>query len=436
MALTLKEKIDNSSAKVGVIGLGYVGLPLAVELAKAGYDVTGYEVNARRCEEINQGHSYIADIHSDELTQVVNGSSKGKLHATTDFSLLAEMDTVSICVPTPLGKTRDPDVSYILEVKDQISKYIHTGMLIILESTTYPGTTDEIFVPIVENAGLKLGKDVFLVFSPERIDPGNKTYTLKNTPKVVGGMTFACGEMAKRLYSKIVDEVVLVSSARAAEMTKILENTFRAVNIGLVNEIAIMCKILDINTWEVIDAAATKPFGFTPFYPGPGLGGHCIPVDPHYLSWKLKQLNYQARFIDLAAEINTNMPNHVVNVATDILNKSQKSVNGSKILLLGMAYKPNVSDVRESPSLDIYKLFAKKGANITFHDPYVPTITIDNQTYHSKPLNGDSLKMQDLVIITTHHKDYNLTQIVECSKVIFDTRNATKGISSPKILRL
>ena len=428
---TLKDKIQSKTAQLGVIGLGYVGLPLVTEMAKAGFHVTGFDINEGLCSQLNEGRSHIEDISNAELQSI-----NSKFRATSDFSKLKDLDCVSICVPTPLGKTRDPDISYILSVRDELRRYIHKNMLVVLESTTYPGTTEEIFLPLVEAHQFTLGENFYLAFSPERIDPGNKTYTLKNTPKVVGGVTPECTNMAFSLYSNFVDQVVPVASPRSAEMVKILENTYRAVNIGLVNEVAIMCKILDIDTWEVIDAAATKPFGFTPFYPGPGLGGHCIPVDPHYLAWKLKTMNYQARFIDLAAEVNTKMPNHVLGLAADALNEESKSIKGSKILLLGMSYKPNISDTRESPALDIYTLLKERGADVNFCDPHCKSLSIENTNISSKELNNKLLAQQDLVIITTNHKEFEIPTIVEHSKLILDTRNATKGIQSDKIVRL
>ncbi|MFH1017296.1 MAG: nucleotide sugar dehydrogenase [Pseudomonadota bacterium] len=427
----LKTKIDRREAKIGIMGLGYVGLPLAVDLAKAGFEVTGFEVSEKRVRDINQSKSYVEDISDEALRSVCS-----KLKATTDFSLLRKMDAVSICVPTPLGKTKDPDISFVLNTRDRIKENIHPDMLVILESTTYPGTTEEIFLPMIEEAGLEVGKNFFLVFSPERIDPGNKTFQVKNTPKVIGGITPTCTEMARALYSAAIDTLVPVGSTGVAEMVKLLENTYRAVNIGLVNEVAIMCRVLGIDTWEVIDAAATKPFGFTPFYPGPGLGGHCIPIDPLYLSWKLKTLNYTARFIELAAEVNTSMPHHVVTLIVDRLNDFQRSVKGSKILLLGMAYKPDISDQRESPSLDVFKLLAERGALVEYNDPFIPEIKMDGEVYRSVELTPGALARQDLVVITTNHAVYDIGMIVENAKAIVDSRNATKGIKSPKIVRL
>ena len=427
----LKTKIERREAKVGIMGLGYVGLPLAVDLAKAGFEVIGFDVAETRVRRINEGKSYVEDISDETLRSV-----RSKLKATTDFSLLRNVDAVSICVPTPLGKTRDPDISFVLATRDRVKENLHPNMLIILESTTYPGTTEELFLPMAKEVGLKVGENFFLVFSPERIDPGNKKYFVKNTPKVLGGITPACTEMARLLYSTAIEKLVPVSSPGVAEMVKLLENTYRAVNIGLVNEVAIMCRVLGINTWEVIEAAATKPFGFTPFYPGPGLGGHCIPIDPHYLSWKLKTLNYTARFIDLAAEINTGMPHHVVNLVRDRLNDSEKSVKGSKILVLGMAYKPDISDLRESPSLDVFKLLEERGAHVDFNDPFIPELKINGTNHRSVELTPTSLARYDLVVITTNHASYNAGMIVENANAVVDTRNATKGIRSPKIVRL
>ena len=427
----LKTKIERKQAKIGIVGLGYVGLPLAVDLAKAGFDVTGFDVSEQRVKSINAGKSYVEDIPSAELKEV-----SGKLKATSDFRFLKDIDAVSICVPTPLGKTHDPDVSFIVNVRDRLKQQIHPNMLVILESTTYPGTTEELFEPMVKEARLKLGVDFFLAFSPERIDPGNKKYFLRNTPKVIGGSTPACTEMATALYGQIVEKLVPVSSPGVAEMVKLLENTYRAVNIGLVNEVAIMCRVLGMNTWEVIDAAATKPFGFTPFYPGPGLGGHCIPIDPLYLSWKLKTMNYTARFINLAAEVNTDMPRHVVRLVGDRLNDAEKSVKGSNVLVLGMAYKPDVSDVRESPSFDIISLLEEQGAHVEFNDPFVSELEIGGKMRKSLELTPANLAKQDLVVISTNHSQYRWSEIVECARAVVDTRNATKGISSPKITRL
>jgi len=419
----LNGKIADRSAHVCVIGLGYVGLPLAVAFAAAGYRVTGIDTNMDRTEEINNARSPIQDVSSDELRQVVKA---GRLVATTDFRVLQDVDTVSICVPTPLRKTKDPDISYIISVTGEICHYLHHDQLIVLESTTYPGTTDEVIQPLLEGTGLKLGQDVGLAFSPERIDPGNSKYHLTNTPKIIGGMTPACAQTAKLLYEQIIDTVVTVSSCRAAEMVKLLENTFRAVNIGLVNEVALMCDRLSLDVWEIIEAASTKPFGFMPFYPGPGLGGHCIPLDPHYLAWKLRTLNYRARFIELADDINTNMPHHVVTRVTDALNEQRKSVNGARLLVLGVAYKADTNDLRESPALEVIRLLQEKGGDLYFHDPYIMEVDIVGLQYTE--LNERVLSWADCVIITTNHSCYDYTQIVEHAQLVIDSRNATRNV--------
>lgn len=429
----LAEKISTRDVNIGVIGLGYVGLPLAVEFAQAGFNVVGFEISTEKVEMLNAGQSYIEDISSESLGQAVN---TGKLRATTDFSKLAEVDCISICVPTPLVKTRDPDMSYIMAACDQIKKYLHQDSLVVLESTTYPGTTEEILVPMVEDAGFKVGEDIFVAFSPERIDPGNTEYQLANTPKVVGGVTSNCLEVASSLYEPIVGRVVPVSSAKAAEMVKLLENTFRSVNIGLANEFAQMCHILDLDSNEVIEAAASKPFGFTPFYPGPGLGGHCIPIDPHYLSWKLKTLNYHTRFIDLASQINTEMPEFVLNLAVERLNDMEKSVKGSRVFVVGAAYKKNISDMRESPALDIIRLFKEKGAHVTYHDPFVPQIRINGTHLSSVNFDAKAIKDQDVVVIATWHDCLDIGLVVENAKAIIDARNATKGIQKDTIVRI
>ena len=433
---TLVGKIKDKNSKVAIIGLGYVGLPLAVDLAKKGFEVIGIDVDESKCKSLNEGKSYVEDISSEELKSLTGKTGKGFIHATTDFSVLKTIDCLSICVPTPLAKTRDPDMSYILAVNDQVKKYIHPGMLIILESTTYPGTTEEIIVPMVEEAGFTVGENVFVAFSPERIDPGNKKYQLKNTPKVVGGCTKKCTVVAVALYGQIVDKVVPVSNPQVAEMVKLLENTFRSVNIGLANELSKMCHVLGIDTNEVIQAAATKPFGFTPFYPGPGLGGHCIPIDPLYLSWKLKTLNYNAKFIELASEINTAMPEYVVELVTHKLNDMQKSINGSKILMMGISYKENISDMRESPAVDVFKILKAKGAQVEYHDPHVPSFKFNGKPAYSTELTTDAIKNCDLVVITTWHSEFTIDPIMEYAKAIVDTRNATNGITSSKVIRI
>ena len=421
---TLQQKITERSAHVSIIGLGYVGLPLALEFAQAGYRVTGIDTDADRVAGINAGQSHIQDIRHEDLHDVVGSK---RLQATNDFAVLRDVDTISICVPTPLRKTKDPDISYIIEVTGAICKHLHPGQLIVLESTTYPGTTDEVILPRMQETGFGLGEDFFLAFSPERIDPGNTTFHLKNTPKIIGGLTPKCTKVATHLYEQVIETVVPVSSSRAAEMVKLLENTFRAVNIGLVNEVALMCARLGLDVWEVIDAASTKPFGFMPFYPGPGLGGHCIPLDPHYLAWKLKTLDYRARFIELADDINTNMPHYVVTRVGDVLNDVCKSIKGAKILVLGVAYKSDTNDIRESPALEVMQLLYDKGAEVCFHDPYVTQIDmpgLSSVDLH-EPLLGDV----DCVVITTHHSTFDYDWIVEHALRVVDTRNATRDVT-------
>ena len=429
------KKIEDRAACVAVIGLGYVGLPLAVEFAKAGFRVIGIDVDAVRVGRLKRGESYIKDIPSVDLQKII---ADGRFVATTALSFLAEADACCICVPTPLGKTKDPDVSFILQAARAVKSSLRRGQLIVLESTTYPGTTRELVLPMLEEDGLKVGVDFGLAFSPERIDPGNSTYGLKNTPRVVGGITPACTQMAVALYSQIVARVMPVSSVEAAEMTKLLENTFRIVNIGLVNEIAIMCDRLGINVWEVVEAASTKPYGFIPFYPGPGLGGHCIPVDPHYLSWKLRTLNYRARFIELAGEINAEMPEYVVGKIADALNRVKKSVNGSSVLILGVAYKRDIDDVRESPALDIIKLLCNKGAEVTWHDPYVRELKGMESLTRAEAVTSELLSQADCVVITTDHSTYDWEAIVKDANLIVDSRNATRqvGLGRHKIVPL
>ncbi|MGB7341935.1 MAG: nucleotide sugar dehydrogenase [Phototrophicaceae bacterium] len=422
----LLSAIETRTATIGIVGMGYVGLPLAVEFAEAGFSVIALDVNADKVATLNQGVSYIEDITSEQVAHLVNA---GKLRATTSYDDLRAVDAISICVPTPLRKTKDPDMSFIIQSVESIATIAHEGMLVILESTTYPGTTEEIVRPRIEKNGLVVGESLFIAFSPERIDPGNKTYGVRNTPKVVGGITANCTEIAAALYGTGVDRVVKVSSPTSAEMVKLLENTFRAVNIGLVNEMALMCDKLGIDVWEVINAAATKPFGFMPFYPGPGLGGHCIPVDPHYLSWKLKTLNYNARFIELASEINTAMPVYVVDKVVDALNDQSLSVRGSRVVVLGVAYKPDVTDVRESPALDIIELLRQKGADVVYHDPFVPSIRLvdDKQTMSTQVYSDDLLASANCVVIVTNHTSYDWEHVLAHSPVIVDTRNAVSG---------
>lgn len=420
----LLDRITNKTATVGVVGLGYVGLPLAVEFAEVGFHVIGVDLSDWKVEELNKGESYIPDIPTAQLKPLVES---GRLRASTSYEALREADTISICVPTPLRKTKDPDMSFIVESIDAISRIAHEGLLIVLESTTYPGTTEEVIMPRLVNNGYKVGENVFIAFSPERIDPGNPTYGVRNTPKVVGGVTPACTEIVTALYKHAVDNVIQVSSPTTAEMVKLLENTFRAVNIGMVNEMALMCDKLGIDVWEVIRAASSKPFGFMPFYPGPGLGGHCIPVDPHYLSWKLKTLNYNARFIELASEINTSMPLYVLNKVTDALNDEGKAVRGAKVVVLGVAYKRDVNDVRESPALDVLQLLRDKGADVVYHDPYVPRVHMEasNDYMHSVAYSDELLEGADCVVIVTDHRSYDWQHVLDHSRLVVDTRHAT-----------
>lgn len=431
-AQELRRKIESHEAKVGVIGLGHVGLPLAVEFAQSGFSVTGIDSDKSKVAQLNHGHSYVQDVQSEVLKHLVDA---GRLSATTDLSIVTRLDTIHIAVPTPLQKNKDPDMSCIVETCQEIVKYFGPGKIIILESTTYPGTTDELMLPMLEKAGLKVGTDFFLCFSPERVDPGNPKFQTKNIPKVVGGITAECTAIGALLYGQTLEKVVTVSSARVAEMVKLLENTFRMVNIGLANEIALMCDRLDIDVWEVIDAAATKPFGFMPFYPGPGLGGHCIPIDPFYLSWKTKQAGVEARFIDLAAYINGKMPHFVVDKIQNALNNHSKPLKGAHVHMLGVAYKRDIDDIRESPALDIIYLLTKRGAKVTYSDPLVPKLHVDSFAMESTDPLQAAAEADCTVIVTDHHAfDYH--SILENAKLIVDTRNALKGISSDKIVRL
>ncbi len=432
--MDLIKKIDDKSAKIGVIGLGYVGLPLAMEFANANYQVLGIDIDQNKINSLNNGENYINDVDDEELKSAVK---KGLLKGTTDFSKVKNLDALSICVPTPLNKEKNPDISFIVSAMDDIKKYIHSNMIIILESTTYPGSTRELILPYIQNDNLIIGENIYLCFSPERIDPGNKEYSTSNTPKIIGGLTPVCSEVGKKLYSTIINKVIVVSSPETAEMVKLLENTFRAINIGLANEIAIMCEKLGINAWEVIDAAATKPFGFMKFSPGPGLGGHCIPIDPYYLSWKLKTLDYDARFIKLAGEINTQMPVHVIDLIISGLNKNRKSLNGSKILIVGVAYKKNIEDCRESPALDIIELLQKNGSNIEYYDPYVSKLSYNHINLKSlKTLDAFTIKSFDASVIVTDHSNIDFNIISENSSLVIDTRNVFHHIESDNILRL
>ena len=418
----LIDKLSNKTAKIGIIGLGYVGLPLAVAFAEVGFEVIGLDLSTDKVSTLNNAQSYIPDIPTAQLGPLVKA---GKLRATTSYADLREVDAVSICVPTPLTKTKDPDMSFVISASDSLAEIAHPGMLIVLESTTYPGTTDEITVPRLKQKGLEPGKDIFIAFSPERIDPANKKWHVRNTPKVIGGVTEACQEVTCLYYGSIVDSVVPVSSPTAAEMVKLLENTFRAVNIGLVNEVALMCDKLGVDVWEVIRAAASKPFGFMPFYPGPGLGGHCIPIDPLYLSWKLKTLNYTSRFIELASEINTGMPEYVIEKVSNALNDESKAVRGSKIAVLGVAYKRDVDDVRESPALDIIQLLEEKGAQVSYHDPFVPSVRLEHERrMETTALTEEWLRSADCVVVVTDHTTFDYAWIAAHSHLIVDTRNA------------
>jgi UDP-N-acetyl-D-glucosamine dehydrogenase len=428
----LSSKISARTARVGVVGLGYVGLPLAVEFAKAGFTVTGIDLIESKVARINAGDSYVQDIASHDVAELVEN---GKLTATSDFSAISDLDTVNICVPTPLRKTKDPDMSYIVSACQEIAKYFHPGMLAILESTTYPGTTEEVVLPMLSGENLKVGEDFFLCFSPERVDPGNPKYQTRNIPKVVGGVTPACTRMGAQFYSQALETVIPVSSTQVAEMVKLLENTFRMINIGMVNELAMMCDRMAINIWEVIDAAATKPFGFMPFYPGPGLGGHCIPIDPFYLSWKTRQAGIEARFIELAGYINGQMPHFVAERVQNALNDCGKAVKGSRVHVLGVAYKRDIDDVRESPALDIMHLLMRRGAEVTFSDPFVPMVRIDGKEIFASEL-PDALAAADCAVIVTDHSGVDYQAVLRDAKLVVDTRNALRGVTSDKLIRL
>ena len=436
LAASLLERIKSRRARTGVVGLGYVGLPLAVELAKAGFHATGIDLDERKIQAITEGRSYIPDVSSADVAALTKA---GKLDATTDFAVVKELDTINICVPTPLRKTKDPDMSYIVSAVEAIAKHLHPGLLVVLESTTYPGTTDEVVQPLLEATGLKAGQDFFIAFSPERVDPGNPTFQTHNVPKVVGGLTPECSMLAAALYASAIETIVPVSSTRVAEMVKLLENTFRAVNIGLVNELALMCDRMNIDVWEVVDAAKTKPFGFMAFYPGPGLGGHCIPIDPFYLSWKAKQSGFDPRFIELAGHINGGMPHYVVDKVGEALNTKRKSINGSRILILGVAYKRDIDDMRESPALDVMGLLHEKGAQIEYADPFVSEV-------HGREWSGrfdirasdvgrGSFGKYDCVVIITDHKTVDYEAVATEADLIVDTRNAIKK-PHPHVFRL
>lgn len=423
VAKDLIDKAERRDALFGIIGLGYVGLPLAVELGRAGYRVLGYDVSKRVVDGLNAGRSHIKDISDASLQEVI---AAGKFEATMDPARLSEPDAISICVPTPLSKYKDPDVSFIVAATEAVKATLRRGQAVILESTTYPGTTREIMLPALESTGLKVGEDFFLAFSPERVDPGNATYHTRNTPKVVGGITEACSRVCCALYEPAIDELVPVSSTEAAELVKLLENTFRSVNIGLANEMAIVCEKLGVDVWEVIDAAGTKPFGFMKFTPGPGLGGHCIPIDPHYLAWKMRGLNYKTRFIDIAGEVNTEMPLFWVRQVIEALNKDSKSMRGANVLVIGVAYKKDIDDMRESPALDIIKLLEQQGAKVTYHDPHVPGFTEDGHEFRSKPLTESSVADADCVLVVTDHTAIDFKMVKRKARLVVDTRNALR----------
>ncbi len=430
----LIEKIEDGTAVIGIVGMGYVGLPLAVAFAQKGFRVVGIDVVPDKVAALNQGHSYVEDIADETLAPLV---AQGLIRASAEYDDLAEADVISICVPTPLRKTKDPDISYIIAAADEIARVGGGGKLIVLESTTYPGTTEEVIVPRLIGNGDVVGRDVFVAFSPERIDPGRTDYTVWTTPKVIGGMTPACLEVALALYGAIVEKPTPVSSPAAAEMVKLLENTFRAVNIALVNEVALMCDRLGLDVWEVVEAAATKPYGFMKFTPGPGVGGHCIPLDPHYLSWKLKTLNYNARFIELASDVNSHMPDYVMSKIADALNEERKAINGSRILILGVSYKPNVGDVRESPALDVIHLLQERGAEVVFHDPFVNDLTPEGLTCEAEAFSEDALNRADCVVIVTNHAAYDWPFVAEHARLIVDTRNALAGVAgNGRVVRL
>ncbi len=432
-AQILEQRLENRTARLAVIGLGYVGLPLAVELAQAGFEVHGIDIDEQRVQQLNRGRSYIQDVPTADVTALVR---QKRLIATTDFSVLKRCDTVNICVPTPLSKQRDPDVSHIVAAATEVARHLHRGQLVILESTTYPGTTDELVLPMLAESGLVVGKDFFLAFSPERVDPGNAKFNTRNIPKVVGGVTETCTKAAVQLYRQRLEHVVAVSSTQVAEMVKLLENTFRSVNIGLVNELALMCARLKIDVWEVIRAAATKPFGFMPFYPGPGLGGHCIPIDPFYLSWKARASGFEARFIELAGHVNGHMPEYVVDLVGEALNRRGQSVRGARVLVLGVAYKGDIDDVRESPSLDIMEKLRERGARIEYTDPHVPSIRFAGGVLESVPFTAARVRRFDCVVIATAHKAIDYGALLRWSKTVVDTRNALAGKRSKKIIRL
>jgi len=429
----IDEKIRSRSAKVGVVGLGYVGLPLAVAFSEAGFKVLGFDIQQKRVDLVNQGKSYIADVSEARLSSAL---ANNLLEATTDQSRLGEVDAICVCVPTPLTKTKDPELSYVISESEAVSRYLQKGQLVVLESTTYPGTTREVMLPILERSGLKAGQDFYLAFSPEMIDPGNKKYTIKNTPKIVGGINHESTKLAELLYQQVADIVIPVSCPEVAELTKVFQNVFRIVNIALVNELAHLCEKMGLSVWEVIDAASTKPFGYMPFYPGPGIGGHCIPLDPYYLANKAREYDFHTRFIELAADINEQMPYYVVSRITDAINSKGKSLHGVKVLVLGVAYKRDVEDVRESPSLKLIKLLSEKGANVSYNDPYVASVRISENNLKSVRLTDEQLTSADCVVIATDHSCYDYRRIAQKADLVFDTRGATRKLRNKNIVRL
>jgi UDP-N-acetyl-D-glucosamine dehydrogenase len=436
-ATALLSRIQSGQARAGVVGLGYVGLPLAVEFARAGLTVTGIDLDPRKVAEVSAGRSYIPDVPTADVAALRDA---GRLEATTDFAVVGSLDTINICVPTPLRKTKDPDMSFVVSAAERIAAHLHPGMLIVLESTTYPGTTVELLQPLFEATGLVAGEDFFLAFSPERVDPSNATYNTRNTPKVVGGITPACAQIATALYATAIDTIVPVSSTQVAEMVKLLENTFRAVNIGLVNELALMCDRMGIDVWEVVTAASTKPFGFMPFYPGPGLGGHCIPIDPFYLSWKAKEAGFEARFIELAGHVNGAMPHYVADKVGEALNTQRKAVNGSSVLVLGIAYKKDIDDIRESPSLDVMHVLRERGASIAYSDPHVPVLPARDWAgqveLSSVALTSEEIARHDCVVILTNHSSFDYGAVVASAPLIVDSRNALGATAGSHVFRL
>ena len=429
----VRQRLEEKKANVGVVGLGYVGLPLVLELCRAGYTVHGVDVNEAVIKQLLDGKSHITDVTDEELAPLIKSR---QFRPTTSFSVVADLDAVSVCVPTPLRKTKDPDISYVTGASEAIAEHLQGETLVVLESTTYPGTTEELMLPIFEEKGLEVGRDLFLAYSPERVDPGNKTFNTRNTPKVIGGVTRDCSEMAAAYYTGVVDKIHLVGSAREAEMVKLLENTFRAVNIALVNEMLLMCDRMDIDIWRVVEAAATKPFGFMPFYPGPGIGGHCIPIDPMYLSWKAKTFDFFNRFIELATDINGNMPRFVVIKLMNVLNERERHLRGTKVLVVGMAYKPGVTDTRESPGIEILRILEEKGAFVSYHDPLVETMKIDNIAHNSVDLTRENLRQFDCVLLATAQPGIDLEMLVENADLILDTRNVLHDFDASKIVKL